>query len=99
MLDQWRAIEAKPATRPVMLGLGVVLMAVAPLVGVIPGPGGVFVFAGGLSLVLRYSHRAKRRYVRFKRRWPKHGGWADWGLRRQSAKRRADRAAAALDPD
>ena len=31
---------------------------------------------------------AKRHYVRFKRWQPKAGRWADWGLRRRSAKRR-----------
>lgn len=68
--------------------VGVVLMVVSPIVGAIPGPGGIFVFAGGLGLALKYSRWAKRRYVGFKRRWPRHGAWADWGLRRASAKRR-----------
>lgn len=72
-----------------LFGVGVALMAVSPLVGVIPGPGGIFVFAGGLGLALKYSRWAKRRYVGFKRRWPRQGAWADWGLRRASAKRRA----------
>ena len=33
------------------------------LVGAIPGPGGIFVFAAGLALVLKTSMWAKRRYV------------------------------------
>ena len=58
--------------------------------GVIPGPGGVFRFAIGLALVLKTSMWAKRRYVHFKRWQPKAGRWADWGLRRRSARRREE---------
>ena len=54
----------------------------------LPGPGGIFVFAIGLAMVLKTSMWAKRHYVRFKRWQPKAGRWADWGLRRRSAKRR-----------
>lgn len=71
-----------------MLALGMILMIVSPLAGVLPGPGGIFVFAIGLALVLRTSMWAKRRYVHFKRWQPIAGRWADWGLRRRSAKRR-----------
>ncbi len=60
-------------------------------VGALPGPGGVFVFAIGLAMVLRTSMWAKRHYVRFKRSRPKAGGWADWALRRRSARRRLKR--------
>lgn len=68
--------------------LGFFLIAASPAVGVIPGPGGIVVFGAGLTLVLRYSGWAKRQYVRFKRRHPNKGRWADWSLRRQSARRR-----------
>ena len=86
--------------------LGFILIALTPLVGPIPGPGGVIVFAAGLSLVLKYSGWAKRLYVRFKRRHPKKGRWADWGLRRASAtpaarssasRRKADERRAPID--
>ena len=59
--------------------------------GILPGPGGIIVFAAGLALTLKYSEWAKRQYVRFKRKHPKKGEWADWGLRRQSSKRRRER--------
>ena len=72
-----------------MFVAGLVLMVLSPVVGLIPGPGGLFVFAGGLGLTLKYSRWAKRQYVGFKRRWPKQGAWVDWGLRRLSARRRA----------
>ena len=77
--------------RTLLFCVGVVLMLVSPAVGAIPGPGGVVVFAAGLALVLKYSAWAKRQYVQFKRRHPKKGSWADWGLRRRSARRRAAR--------
>jgi hypothetical protein len=80
-----------PPVRVALVVLGFVLIALTPVVGPLPGPGGVIVFAAGLSLVLKYSGWAKRVYVRFKRRHPRKGAWADWGLRRASAKRREER--------
>jgi hypothetical protein len=71
--------------------LGFALLIITPIIGSLPGPGGIFVFAIGLGLVLRNSRWAKKRYVDFKRRYPKPGGWADWGLQRKSAKRRSAR--------
>jgi len=44
-----------------------------------------------LSLILKYTGWAKRLYVRFKRKHPKKGSWADWSLRRASARRRHER--------
>jgi hypothetical protein len=77
--------------RQCLFFLGILLIVVSPLVGAIPGPGGVFVFAAGLALILQNSEWAKRLYVKFKRRHPNKGRWADWGLRRLSARRREDR--------
>lgn len=71
-----------------MFILGVFLVLASPIVGALPGPGGIFVFAFGLSLILRSSRWARRRYVQFKRWQPKAGRWVDWGLRRESARRR-----------
>jgi hypothetical protein len=86
--DQWRRFIDHPVVEWTIFVLGVLLIIVSPLAGVIPGPGGVFVFAIGLAMVLKTSMWAKRRYVDFKRWQPKAGRWADWGLRRRSAKRR-----------
>lgn len=72
----------------VQLIFGVLLMAAAPLVSPLPGPGGILLFAAGLTLVLRTSLWARRHYVRFKRWQPKAGRWTDWGLRRKSHRRR-----------
>ena len=78
--------------RLVMLIAGVLLIVVSPIVGALPGPGGIFVFAGGLVLVLRTSHWARMRWVRLKRRYPRLGDLADRVMRRQSALRRRARA-------
>ena len=85
---QWHVFSRSRLGGSILVGIGLLLIALTPLVGPIPGPGGVIVFAGGLSLVLKYSGWAKRLYVRLKRRHPKKGAWADWSLRRQSARRR-----------
>jgi hypothetical protein len=77
-----------PLVRHGLVALGFVLIALTPLVGPIPGPGGIIVFGAGLSLILKYTGWAKRLYVRFKRRHPNKGRWADWSLRRASARRR-----------
>jgi hypothetical protein len=86
--EQWRAFIDHPVTEWGILVVGVILMILSPVAGVVPGPGGIFVFAIGLAMVLKTSMWAKRRYVHFKRWQPKFGRWADWGLRRRSAKRR-----------
>ena len=86
--QKWLALGRIPAVRTGLFALGVVLVLAAPLVGLLPGPGGVIVFGMGFGLMLKYSDWAKRRYVRFKRAHPQKGRWADWGLRRRSARRR-----------
>src|SRR4030095_9887554 len=86
--EQWRAFIDLPWVEWTIFVLGILLMMAAIPVGALPGPGGIFVFAAGLALVLKTSMWAKRRYVDLKRKQPKIGRWADWGLRRQSARRR-----------
>jgi len=86
--DQWRKFIDNPVVEWSIFVLGVLLMIASIPVGALPGPGGIFVFAAGLALVLKTSMWAKRRYVDFKRKQPKIGRWADWGLRRRSARRR-----------
>jgi hypothetical protein len=91
MKSRWRNLTNLAAVRAALVAVGCLLIGLTPLVGPIPGPGGVIVFAAGLTLVLRYSDWAKKTYVHFKRRHPKKGAWADWGLRRGSARRREER--------
>jgi hypothetical protein len=85
---QWSRFVDHPVVEWSIFGFGVLLIILSPLAGVIPGPGGIFVFALGLAMVLKTSMWAKRRYVRFKRWQPKAGKWMDWGLRREAARRR-----------
>jgi len=77
-----------PMKRWALLVLGVLLILGAGLVAPLPGPGGVFLFAGGMVLVLRHSPAACRRFARAKRRWPRVGGVMDRAMRRPSALRR-----------
>ena len=85
-----RSWDQNPLVRQTLVVVGFLLIAITPLVGPIPGPGGIVVFGAGLSLVLKYTGWAKRLYVRFKRRHPNKGRWADWSLRRASARRREE---------
>ena len=86
--------------RIALLAAGWLLIALAPVVGILPGPGGVFVFAAGAALVLRNSAWAKRRYVELKRRWPRLGHGCDRVMRRPSAlRRRAIQRTCQPEPD
>ena len=74
--------------RVFQLVLGILLMLVAPIVGIpTPGPLGIFIFAFGLALVLRNSAWARRRYVRYTRRYPRVQKAVNFGLRRKSKRR------------
>jgi hypothetical protein len=73
-----------PIFRTAAMVLGVILLILAPIVGAIPGPGGLVLVAAGLTLVLRYSGWAKRLYIRSRRRWPNHVKWLDKALRRKN---------------
>lgn len=84
----WRRFIDHPVTEWAIFGVGVILIILSPVVGALPGPGGVLVFALGLAMVLKTSRWARRHYVRFKRWQPKAGRFTDWGLRRKSAARR-----------
>lgn len=90
LIERWKALGRNETIRLVLFAIGCVLVLAAPVVGLLPGPGGIIVFAIGLGMALKNSLWAKRQYVAFKRRWPKPGRWADWGLRRRSAKRREE---------
>ena len=97
---QWRRFIDNPVTEWAIFAVGVVLLLISPLVGALPGPGGIIVAGIGLAMVLKTSMWARRRYVRFKRWQPKAGRWTDWALRRPSARRREavrKRRAAKLD--
>ncbi len=76
--------------RIAQIGLGGLLMAAAPIAAIpTPPPVGIVVFAIGLALVLRNSRWAKRRYLRWTRRYPRVRKAVDFGLRRKQVKRPA----------
>ena len=85
---RWRRFIDNPVVEWTIFGLGVIRLILAPRVGALPGPGGIIVAGIGLAMVLKTSHWARRRYVRFKRWQPKAGRWTDWALRRRSFRRR-----------
>ena len=91
MTDSPAIRQRSPALRTALMVIGVLIIIISPIIGAIPGPGGVFVFAAGLALVLQNSAWARRQFVRAKRRWPRFGAYADLGLRRASALRRYER--------
>jgi hypothetical protein len=66
-----------------MIILGWGLMILAPLIGWLPGPGGLILFPIGLALVLKNSHWAKRQYAKHAKRHPEYGEWANWAMRRK----------------
>lgn len=85
---QWRRFIDNPVVEWGIFALGVMLLLLSPVVGALPGPGGLIVAGIGLAMILKTSMWARRYYVRFKRWQPKAGRWTDWALRRPSAKRR-----------
>ncbi|MBN2970995.1 hypothetical protein JW805_03040 [Roseomonas aeriglobus] len=85
--------------RTAALSLGVLLILVTPLAALLPGPAGIFTFAGGAGLVLQNSRWAKYQFARGKRRFPRTGRLADRALRRASARRRRLREQAAASVD
>ena len=86
--ERWTKFLDNPLVEWSIFLVGVILLTVSPLVGAIPGPGGIIVAGLGLAMVLKTSMWAKRHYVRVKRWQPKAGRWLDWALRRASAQRR-----------
>ena len=87
-----RMQDRHPVARIVQLVIGGLLIVGAGIVGPLPGPGGIFLFAGGMILILRNSRWAQVRWARFKRRWPRIGNLVDHAMRRPSARRRRARA-------
>ena len=86
--ESWRGFLDKPFVEWSLFGAGVLLIVAGLMIIPLPGPGGIFLIAPGVALILKTSMWAKRHYVRVKRWQPKAGRWMDWTLRRPSAKRR-----------
>lgn len=83
--------DKRAGIRFVLTVFGAILVISAPIVGLLPGPGGVFVFAIGFALMLKNSAIVRRYYARLKNRHPKKGEWVDWAMRRKSTLRRIRR--------
>ena len=86
--EKWRRFLDNPIVEWSMFALGLVLIFAGLAIAPIPGPGGIFLIAPGIALILKTSMWAKRHYVRVKRWQPKAGRWMDRTLLRPSAKRR-----------
>lgn len=86
--DKWRRLLDSPLVEWSLFALGILLIIGGFIIAPLPGPGGIFLIAPGLALVLKTSMWAKRHYVRLKRWQPRAGHFADRALRRPSAKRR-----------
>jgi hypothetical protein len=78
----------KPIVEWALFALGVLLVIAGFAIAPVPGPGGIFLIAPGLALILNTSMWATRHYVKVKRWQPKAGHWMDRALRRRSARRR-----------
>ncbi len=91
----YQRLRSNAQMRLALFAVGVLLIILAPIVGVLPGPGFIILFPIGLMLCLQNSAWAKRIYVRFKRRHPRYAGWTDRVMRRTSAARRREREALA----
>ncbi|MGI4879778.1 MAG: hypothetical protein ACRYG4_20060 [Janthinobacterium lividum] len=93
-----RSLIRSAPLRVAQLGAGIVLMLAAPLLALVPSPFpfALILFGVGLALVLRNSGWARRRYVRWTRRFPRAGRFTDFGLQRRG--RRDPRALWRSDP-
>lgn len=89
--ERWQSWKRTHPMRHILFTLGWLLIVAAPVVGALPGPGGVILLASGFALLLETSPWARRAYVRAKRRWPRAGALVDRALRRASARRRRER--------
>jgi len=60
-----------PVKKVVLLGIGWILVAAGPVVGLVPGPGGIPISGAGLVLILSQSYTAKRIFIRWQQRHPR----------------------------
>lgn len=90
MIDRtrWQRFLDSPVVEWALFVAGILLILAGLALAPLPGPGGIFLIAPGVALVLKTSMWAKRRYVRVKRWQPRAGRLMDRALRRSSARRR-----------
>lgn len=77
-------VRSEPV-RVAQMATGLALMVVSPALVLIPSPFpfALILFGIGLALLLRNSGWARRRYVRWTRRYPRAGKFTDFGLQRR----------------
>lgn len=91
-IDSMRWVMRSRPMRLAQIGLGGMLMLAAPIAAIpTPPPVGTVVFAVGLALVLRNSRWAKRRYLRWTKRYPKVRKAVNFGLQRKQERSPAGR--------
>jgi hypothetical protein len=83
MLEPEGKSSSHVAYRWLMISLGWALMIIAPLIGWLPGPGGLILFPIGLAILIKHSLWAKRRYLRLSKTYPEYALWANWAMRRR----------------
>jgi hypothetical protein len=86
--EKWRRFFDRAIVEWALFAAGVLLILAGLAIAPLPGPGGIFLIAPGVALVLKASMWAKRHYVRVKRWQPKAGRLMDRALRRPSVRRR-----------
>jgi len=96
--EKWRRFLDSPVVEWALFAAGILLIIGGLLIAPVPGPGGIFLIAPGVALVLKTSMWAKRHYVRVKRWQPKAGRLMDRALRRPSARRREALSKARREP-
>ncbi|NJS14683.1 MAG: hypothetical protein HC788_08870 [Sphingopyxis sp.] len=84
----YQRLRQNAVVRLCLFGFGAFMLLLVPIIGVLPGPGGIVLFPIGLALVLQNSVWAKRVYGRFKRKHPRYAAWADRLMRRPTAARK-----------
>ncbi len=94
----YRRIQRIALIRRILFGVGVALMLIAPLIGILPGPGFIILFPIGLALALQNSFWAKRKFSRWMRHNPRPAKWVDRVLNRRRRPGR-DRAASGEGED
>jgi hypothetical protein len=86
--EKWRRFFDRAIVEWALFAAGVLLILAGLAIAPLPGPGGIFLIAPGVALVLKTSMWAKRHYVRVKRWQPRAGRLMDRALRRPSVRRR-----------
>jgi hypothetical protein len=69
-----------------LLTLGWMLLVIGPIVGLLPGPGGIPITAAGLAIILSQSYTAKRLFIRWQQRHPRILGPLRRFLRRKPSR-------------